>query len=778
MEYQLQENSLALMRRLLDGTFEIRILENGQYKTVWSCLRDDLTKDWDQTRRRLLELNKTSNVFFTMNPLLPACKSKTAYGSSFTRVSGGEGISDNEIAKYRWLLIDLDPDRPKDVSSTDEEKALAYTKAIEIRQFLSEKGLLPPVFCDSGNGFHLLYRVSLENSKENANLLRDVLLSLSEKFSDEHVKVDRKVFNPARIIKFYGTMSRKGRDDAENGRPHRKSGFIEFPDLAEIKVNDRELLVSLVGPKPEREKTSFGAGQSESIDSVRGFMDRHDIPFREEDRHGVHYFYLENGCSFDERHKGKDACVIVGVEGNKAYKCFHDSCEGKHWRDFVRLYEPEYKTYEERRAEEADLMREMFGEEVEDPEIPASPIAPGQLVDVQRSEKGKALPTIANFRKILKDDPVLKGVIGFNELSQMAQNRKTGKDWKEADDARVMNYIESVYGMMKKEAFAHAMAIHIDESRFHPVKDLLDSLVWDGQPRLATCLTDYLGAEDSEYTRFLARMMFVAAVKRVYEPGCKYDNMVVLVGPQGCGKSTFCERMALKEEFFTDSIRGIGSKEAIEQLLGAWIVEWGEMSAMRRAKDAECLKLFITQKVDKFRNAFGRYVLRIPRSCVFVGTSNDTEGLLTDRTGNRRFFPVEVSDGPKSLVSDTVKFEFKQLYAEAIVLYRGGQSLTVPKSLYDTVACAQERYLVEDPREGIIHSWITSQEDLDKVCTRLVWDEALDLRGKEMTRKDSIEIGRILSNLSCLKKTSPRIFERYGNQKAWLRVHDASPFDV
>ena len=95
-------------------------------------------------------------------------------------------------------------------------------------------------------------------------------------------------------------------------------------------------------------------------------MDRHDIPFREEDRHGVHYFYLENGCSFDERHKGKDACVIVGIEGNKAYKCFHDSCEGKHWRDFVRLYEPEYKTYEERRAEEADLMREMFGEEVED----------------------------------------------------------------------------------------------------------------------------------------------------------------------------------------------------------------------------------------------------------------------------------------------------------------------------------------------------------------------------------------------------------------------------
>lgn len=262
MEYQLQENSLALMRRLLDGTFEIRILENGQYKTVWSCLRDDLTKDWDQTRRRLLELNKTSNVFFTMNPLLPACKSKTAYGPNFIRVSGGEGISDNEIAKYRWLLIDLDPDRPKDVSSTDEEKALAYTKAIEIRRFLSEKGLLPPVFCDSGNGFHLLYRVSLENSKENANLLRDVLLSLSEKFSDERVKVDRKVFNPARIIKFYGTMSRKGRDDTENGRPHRKSGFIEFPDLAEIKVNDRELLVSLVGPKPEREKTGFGTGPS------------------------------------------------------------------------------------------------------------------------------------------------------------------------------------------------------------------------------------------------------------------------------------------------------------------------------------------------------------------------------------------------------------------------------------------------------------------------------------------------------------------------------------
>lgn len=775
MEYSLLKNSPELLKKLISGTFEIRILENGHYKTVWSCIRSDFDEGWDITRKKISTLNKTSNVFFSLNPLLPACKSKSAYGFDFIRVKSGEGVSDSEIDRYNWLLIDLDPSRPKDVSSTDEEKGKAFQKAQEVKSFLMEKGFFAPVFCDSGNGFHLLFRVDLANSKENSNLLRDLLKSLSDMFSDDHVKVDRKVFNAARIVKFYGTVSRKGRHDNENGRPHRQSGFIDFPEGAETKPNSLELLQSVITVEPKKEKTNFGGSQAESVEAVRDFMDSHDILYREEEKHDGFYFFLEEGCVFDENHKGKDACVIVNPEGMRIYKCFHDSCEGKHWKDFVREFDPDYKTFEERKAEDANILQEMFGEEALHVEHSDAHVF--KLVEVQRSEKGKVLPTIENYLNILKEDQELKDLFGFNELSQMTQNKRTGKDWKDSDDAKIMLYIEKMYGINKKEAFNQAKSIREEQMSFNPVKEILDSLVWDKTPRLETCLIDYLGAEDSEYTRFLAQMLFVAAIKRVYEPGCKYDNMVVLVGPQGCGKSTFCERMALKEEFFTDSIRGIGSKEAIEQLLGSWIVEWGEMSAMRRAKDAETLKLFLAQKVDKFRNAYGKYTIRVPRRCIFIGTSNDTEGLLTDRTGNRRFFPVEVSSGKKSLVAKTTNEEFLQLYAEAKTLYKKGFKLYVPERLYTVVNQKQEDFLVEDPRESTIVKWIEAQCGLKKVCTKMVWREALGLRIEDMRQKDSIELGKLFNRIPFLSKMKHKVsFEEYGYLNAWENTKD--DFDI
>ena len=774
MEKSLLKNAPDLMRRLVDGTFELRILQKDKFNSVWSCIRDDFDKDWATTRRKLVELNKKANVFFTLNPLKPACRSKMACGAEFVQVRSGEGVSDSEIEKYRWLLIDLDPDRPKDISSSDEEKALAYQKAQEIKAFLVEKGFFEPVFCDSGNGYHLLFRIDIENSKESSNLLRDFLNTLSEKFSDSQVKVDRKVFNAARIVKYYGSTARKGKDDEANGRPHRVSGFVCFPDDAESKVNPKELIESLVEQKPKKEKGNFSGSQTESIDAVREFLDEYDIAYREEDKQDGFYFYLEDGCVFNPDHKGKDACVIVNQDGMRIYKCFHDSCEGNHWKDFVKLFDPEYKTFEERKAEDANILQDMFGGEESELELPMErPQAEYRLVEVQRNEKGKVLPTIENYLNILREDRELKDLFGFNELSQMTQNKRTGKDWRDSDDAKIMLYIEKMYGINKKEAFTQAKSIREEQMAFNPVKDILDALVWDGQPRLETSFINYLGAEDSEYTRFLAKMIFVAAVKRAYEPGCKFDNMVVLVGPQGCGKSTFCERMALKEEFFTDSIRGVGSKEAIEQLLGSWVVEWGEMSAMRRAKDAETLKLFLAQKVDKFRNAYGKYTLRVPRRCIFIGTSNDTEGLLTDRTGNRRFFPIEVSSGRKSLVSKTVRAEFEQIYAEAKELYKKGFKLYVPEKLYTVVSQKQEDFLVEDPRESTIVKWIETQEGLKKVCTKMVWREALGLRVEDMKQKDSIELGKIFNRIPFLKKMKHKTaFDEYGYLNTWENEKD------
>ena len=778
MDKVLLKNSAKYMKRIVSGLFEIRILEKGQYRSTWSCIRRDFEENWADSKKKIASLNRTSNVFFTLNPLLPDCQSKTAYGSNFIRVREGEGVSDSEISQYRYLLIDLDPERtPKDISSSDEEKDFAWEKAMQVRDFMLDEGFFAPIVCDSGNGYHLLFRISLENTKENTELLRGVLLGLSERFSDDKVKIDRKVFNAARIVKYYGTYARKGRDDQENGRPHRLSGFIDFPDLAETKVNDKGLLESLILAEEKKESTYSGSGsQDESIDFVRSFLEEHDIPHKEADKHGVFYFYLTEGCVFNDEHKGKDACIIVNEDGKRIYKCFHDSCEGMHWKDFVRVFVPEYKTFEERQEEEKALLEKLYGEEVDDIEVSLPTKAAPELVEIERNEKGKALATIDNYLRIFRNDPMLKDMFGFNELSQMPFNMNFKREWRDSDDSRVLHYIETRYKFLKFETFYAAVKIRFDETRFHPIRKMIDDVVWDGTPRMETALIDYLGAEDSAYSRFLSKMLFVAAVARVYDPGCKYDNMVIFVGDQGCGKSTFCERMALDPEYFTDSVRGIGTKEGIEQLSGSWIVEWGEMSAMRRAKDAETLKLFISQRKDKCRKAWGRRVEEVPRMCVFIGTSNDEDGLLTDRTGNRRFFPIDVGVGKKSLWSKNINDEFKQIYAEAKVLYKKGFDLTVPKSLLSEVATEQESKLVEDPREGIIDNWIACQPELKYVCTKLVWDEALDLGDRPMTRQDSIDLGRIFKRNSRLKKSDRVTFEKYGQQKTWEVTHP--DFDV
>lgn len=778
MEKTLLKNSAKYMKRLVSDLFEIRILEKSQYRTTWSCIRKDFEENWDSTRRKISSLNRTSNVFFTLNPLLPGCQSKTAFGTKFIKAREGEGVSDSDIAEYRYLYIDFDPERtPKDISASDEEKNLAWEKALQVRDFMIEKGFYPPIFCDSGNGYHLLFRISLENTKENTNLVRGVLLGLSDRFSDDFVKIDRKVFNAARISKYYGTYARKGRDDQENGRPHRPSGFIDFPDLAEINVNEKSLLESLAVIEEKKESSFSGSGsQEDSVDFVRNFFEEHDIDYKETDKLGATYFYLTDGCVFNDEHKGKDACVIVNEEGKRIYKCFHDSCEGKHWKDFVRVFEPDYKTFEERQEADKAFLEEVFGEEVEDEGASASRKEMPDLVEIERNEKGKALATIDNYLRIFRNDPMLKDMFGFNELSQMPFNMNFKREWRDSDDSRVLHYIETRYKFLKFETFYAAVKIRFDETRFHPIRKMIDDVVWDGVPRVETAFIDYLGAEDSKYSRFLAKMLFVAAVARVYDPGCKYDNMVIFVGDQGCGKSTFCERMALDPEYFTDSVRGIGTKEGIEQLSGSWIVEWGEMSAMRRAKDAETLKLFISQRKDKCRKAWGRRVEEVPRMCVFIGTSNDEDGLLTDRTGNRRFFPIDVGVGKKSLWSKNINDEFKQIYAEAKVLYKKGFDLTVPKSLLSEVATEQESKLVEDPREGIIDNWISCQPELKYVCTKLVWDEALDLGDRPMTRQDSIDLGRIFKRNSRLKKSDRVTFEKYGRQKTWEVTHP--DFDV
>src|SRR5690606_37418415 len=265
------------------------------------------------------------------------------------------------------------------------------------------------------------------------------------------------------------------------------------------------------------------------------------------------------------------------------------------------------------------------------------------LAQLERSEKtGQLKLTFRNFELILENDPELKGCFGYDEFNgRVAIMRPTPWGKKEGifdntDDAVLRGYIENKYGIRHKERLTDALAAVASKNSFHPVRAYLDSLEWDGKKRLESVFIDFLGVEDNEHIRLLTKKALVAAVKRVFEPGAKFDEMVVLIGPQGIGKSQLIYR--LSKGWFTDSLDSLNGKDAYENIQGVWLVELAELSAIRRSADVEAVKKFLSKQVDRYRPPYGRIVEERPRQCVFFGSTNTFE-FLVDPTGNRRFWP-------------------------------------------------------------------------------------------------------------------------------------------
>lgn len=764
-------NTKRCLTRFFDSPFEIRaVLKGKKVNRVFSTIRYDWETEWEETRESIKEINKTANIFISLNPVKHEIAEKLQNkNGNLKAVTKGGVIRDDDISSYRWLLIDIDPVRnaeTQEVSSSDAEKEEAWRSVSSICDFLNEKGMYNPVICDSGNGYHLHYRVDLENNAENKALVKHILSFLSEKFANGAVKIDTAVFNPARIIKMYGTFARKGENDIEGGRPHRKSGFIEFPENAESNINSKEILESIAGKVEVSQKIEIAdqEKQMERLEWVRNFMNDHEIGFWEEtNRSGEVKLYFENGCPFDPSHKKKDAYICVFPSGKTIFKCLHDSCSKYGWQDFIRLFDEDYETSKERDKRIFDQVVSLLGKEVfcdDETEFVRASLTYGKHGVIQNMD---------NYIRALTEDSNLKDVFGTNELSGLPENRHTETAWTDVDDIKVYVYLEKTYGLSKWDYCVRAINLQHAEERFNPVINMLENLQWDGVKRIESSLTEYLSAEDSDYTRGVAKMLFLGAVQRAYEPGCKFDNMVVLLGPQGCGKSTFVKRLALKDTYFSDSVRAIGNKEGAEQLRGAWIVEWGEMSAMRRAQDAEVVKLFISQQYDRYRPPYGRRIMEFPRRCIFVGTTNDPE-FLTDRSGNRRFFPVSVNKGiRKSVWHKNADFEFSQMMAEAVSLYKSGERVESVKHIEDAANELRLMCVETDSREGIIAEWLNEHYDVNTVCVRSVWDYILKEDSKFLTMKESRNIGRILNNMEGWVRRGSNRIGSYGVQKSWVR---------
>lgn len=331
------------------------------------------------------------------------------------------------------------------------------------------------------------------------------------------------------------------------------------------------------------------------------------------------------------------------------------------------------------------------------------------LGDMAVDKKGNYLPTIDNVVIVLENDPKLKGALMFDEFAKREVVRHD-LPWRkitrgvddtllQSDDACLRHYFEKIYNISGRFIIKDGMDAVIQKNSVHPVKEYLDAShkSWDGVERLDTLLIDYLGADDTPYVRAVTRKALTAAAARIYRPGVKFDNILTLIGEQGIGKSQILHRLG--GGWFSDSFSGLGTKEAFEQIQGKWIIEFGELAGLKKA-EVETIKHFVSKTDDYYRAPYTQRTVNFKRQCVFVATTNDYQGFLQDRTGNRRWWPVatDITRATKHIFTDLTASELMHIWGEAVDAYKSGESLYLKGSVAIDAEEVQDANVEEDIR--------------------------------------------------------------------------------
>lgn len=364
------------------------------------------------------------------------------------------------------------------------------------------------------------------------------------------------------------------------------------------------------------------------------------------------------------------------------------------------------------------------------------------------TENGRALPIVTNGLVALRRDPDIRDAFAFDEMQRTTmmmhaigapaaqfECRAVGDD-----DVTVLTEFLQKAGLKRiaRETVRDALNARAKENAYHPVREYLGRLSWDGQKRLGVWMTTRLGADLSEYSSAVGKMFFISMVARIFEPGVKCDYMVVLEGPQGAMKSAACA--VIGGEWFSDNLPDVsGGKDVSQHLRGKWLIEVGEMHAMNRTESAQ-LKAFITRQIERYRPSYGRFEVVEPRQCIFIGTTNQ-EAYLRDETGGRRFWPVKVG----AIDIDGLIEDREQLFAEAMHLYRLGEPWWPDRSFEQKhIKPQQDSRYEADAWQEMISTYLTTQT---KVTVGQVAKEALYIEAAKIGTADQRRIAAIMERL-------------------------------
>lgn len=362
------------------------------------------------------------------------------------------------------------------------------------------------------------------------------------------------------------------------------------------------------------------------------------------------------------------------------------------------------------------------------------------------------LSSVVNLQIILGQDGDFYPHLGYNEFT--GETTWAGEPFSDHLETAINCQIAEKYKLKTgTERVRELMILVARQHPYHPIRDYLQSLTWDGVPRIDRLLVQYVGAEDVPLNRALARRWLFGCIARVMRPGCQMDTTLILVGKQGAGKSSFFRSMVPRANWFSDTAMDLASKDAFQQLHGVWIYEVAELSALR-VKDAESVKAFLTARVDRYRPAYARNMIRIERQVVFVGTTNEAE-FLDDPTGARRFWPVQVD----AIKLDELERDRDQLWAEAFELFETEGSSARWHLTEEEASWMQDRHSLHartDSWKDLLADYMSQYGKGEGVPMDMILSECLELEKRDQHRGNAMRVASLLTSLGYQKGRSMR----------------------